>query len=721
MNSLEKQILYLMENLKRQVRIQPLNLGSTYYSSVSGGSGGPPGGIIGYLPQGRVTYDITEAEKLLPTYPPPSGVKLSLIDNLNHIRYRLGLIEDYGGLLPTTTSGVVGMDGRRIDYYVVNAPTSGFFTTLSYMPNSLKISWNGLNQFNTEFQATNPILGHFNTLNVIPSGSTVIADYWTYTTSGIVFTAGGGGGLGEILVQDNGTPVGSGITTLNFGANLDVTLNGETVTISGGGGGAIAVHENSTPVASGIATLNFTKGLEANETATDYITLAINQNKIIRRKHSWGDPPYEDTYYEPTEAGFLQAIDDASYHPGADGYLSTIYLPPCQISISSQLTIPEYTRIIGVGENYYGAENYTHLDFADDTIIDGYVALKDLHLDYYKNTDAEIHLFEFSGSYNFLFLENCSILCRNPNSGSSAYNYIAYSDYGNCRFIARNTKIRTQTSSSNAPYLCYTSVSNGIEYELINCYYYGTDSDFEISNTTDQSIYKEVYNFGWRYIEPHVLNKNVGLVVESGISRLGNYGEGNYTEIDTSGHITLYGEATVFDDLQTALVGQHLESPGSDITQNSSEGSLTFADTAVLSDYVTMNVQMSHGWKIGSTIYPHIHWWQTSSDVPNWLLQYRWQRNSYPKVTTWSGIAYSGMAFSYTSGTLNQITGFGSGIVPPVDAALSDILQVRLLRDTTNASTLFGGTDPLTGDSDVVNLDIHIEKDSIGSDEPYVK
>jgi hypothetical protein len=87
----ETNLLGLFNNMYRLIRVQPLVLGG--YTGWSGGQGGPPGGYVGYLPQTRVAYDTDEFATLLTT---GSG---TLLDNLNHIRARLGVIEasgDYG-------------------------------------------------------------------------------------------------------------------------------------------------------------------------------------------------------------------------------------------------------------------------------------------------------------------------------------------------------------------------------------------------------------------------------------------------------------------------------------------------------------------------------------------------------------------------------------------------------------------------------------------------
>ena len=201
---------------------------------------------------------------------------------------------------------------------------------------------------------------------------------------------------------------------------------------------------------------------------------------------------------------------------------------------------------------------------------------------------------------------------------------------------------------------------------------------------------------------------------------IGDVTGGNYVEIDNGGDLTLQGTATVFLDEFGPLIGQRLESPGSNITQNNAEGSLTFDSGCDLSDYVTMNVQFNHDRKAGADVIPHIHWWQTSADTPNWLIQYRWQRNGQAKETSWTSLAWVSNAFSYSAGTLNQISSFGA-ITPPASDGVSTQLQIRLLRDNANTSTLFGGADPIAGDVDALSMDVHKEVDAIGSYAEYSK
>jgi len=83
----ENQLMEFFTSMQSFNKLAILNLGGA--AGPGGGSGGPPGGFIGKLPQNMVTYDTTEEAT---AYTPPSG--MSLVDNLNHIRHRITVIED---------------------------------------------------------------------------------------------------------------------------------------------------------------------------------------------------------------------------------------------------------------------------------------------------------------------------------------------------------------------------------------------------------------------------------------------------------------------------------------------------------------------------------------------------------------------------------------------------------------------------------------------------
>jgi len=113
-NKLDRVILDLLESTAKNIKAHPLNLGGV--TGVGGGVGGPPGGFIGWLPQTRVAYDEDEFATLA-----TSGVP-SLLDNLNHIRYRLESLES-GTLI------VDDWDGNPTIYNVNELTFSGGIVT----------------------------------------------------------------------------------------------------------------------------------------------------------------------------------------------------------------------------------------------------------------------------------------------------------------------------------------------------------------------------------------------------------------------------------------------------------------------------------------------------------------------------------------------------------------------------------------------------------------
>lgn len=174
-----------LEALARNLRAQPLNLGGIIASG--GGGGGPPGGFIGMLPQTRVAYDLTEAEisGFVSPYPyDVSGVLISasLLDNLNHIRYRISVLEPGGEdagvdiynndiLVATGVTiidfhgavSVVDQGGGEVDvtisgidythYYnddlnsQIPTVSGGFYsTTNDFIVDTLRVYYNGLRQ-----------------------------------------------------------------------------------------------------------------------------------------------------------------------------------------------------------------------------------------------------------------------------------------------------------------------------------------------------------------------------------------------------------------------------------------------------------------------------------------------------------------------------------------------------------------------------------------------
>ena len=182
---------------------------------------------------------------------------------------------------------------------------------------------------------------------------------------------------------------------------------------------------------------------------------------------------------------------------------------------------------------------------------------------------------------------------------------------------------------------------------------------------------------------------------------------------------------TVYDDSKFPLMGQGLDTTSGRMGFNYFNGAAFFANNARYPDEpISMTDQMSHAWKEGTTIYPHIHWKQQSANIPNFLLAYKVIGNGGADVvetgyTNHTFLTLQSHAFTYTSGILNQISGFGG--ISMAGETVSSVVHYALFRDTGNASTEFAGADPSSLTELVTTFDVHYEIDTLGSREEYAK
>jgi hypothetical protein len=204
---------------------------------------------------------------------------------------------------------------------------------------------------------------------------------------------------------------------------------------------------------------------------------------------------------------------------------------------------------------------------------------------------------------------------------------------------------------------------------------------------------------------------SVNDVVINGTLQVGSATD--YTKIEADGTVTFVGNATVWDDLLGAAITLQQAGPG--ISRNLVENRVEYLATANTADYLVDSQQISHSWD-GTNINPHIHAWQTNASIPNWLVQYRWQKMGAIEVTAWTNLKCNTTVFTYPgSGVFHQLYTSGAGITPPTGAGISDILQFRVIRDTTNATGVFAGADPVAAVASVISFDTHIAKNTFGS------
>jgi hypothetical protein len=161
----EDQIAAMIWQLRKTIDMSPINFGGTTGSG--GGTEGRPGGYIGQLTQDRITYDLSE---IASSGVPASG--LSLVDNLNHIRYDISQLEP----LTINRNGV---------------PIASGVTVLDFS-HEFDVTPSGSDQANIEIGTVDDLQ-----FNVLPSGVEEVGGkvYW----NGTEYTLNVVTGLGPVL------------------------------------------------------------------------------------------------------------------------------------------------------------------------------------------------------------------------------------------------------------------------------------------------------------------------------------------------------------------------------------------------------------------------------------------------------------------------------------------------------------------------------------------
>lgn len=201
--------------------------------------------------------------------------------------------------------------------------------------------------------------------------------------------------------------------------------------------------------------------------------------------------------------------------------------------------------------------------------------------------------------------------------------------------------------------------------------------------------------------------------------KLGDIPNSNYTAFKDNGFMVMFGAAKGWrDELNDIL---KIQNSGTGFSVNAAECCVDVIQGANLSDYLFQNVQLNHDRDLTANIYPHMHFWQTENRLPNFIIEYRWQKKNGSKITSWTRLAMNTLVETYVSGTLNQIATTASGIAVPVGTDISDIVQFRFYRDYGNASGLFTGITPHAGTISLLSFDVHILFDALGSSTQAVK
>lgn len=119
--------------------------------------------------------------------------------------------------------------------------------------------------------------------------------------------------------------------------------------------------------------------------------------------------------------------------------------------------------------------------------------------------------------------------------------------------------------------------------------------------------------------------------------------------------------------------------------------------------YIVM--QLPHTWKMGTSIYPHIHWEPATNNIGTvkWQLSYRWRNHG----ATAAALTDLTLLTLTTGGVANVLRYDAFDTISGDTKDISSMLQIALSRT--------GTADSFTGSARLLEFDIHYQVDSRGS------
>lgn len=180
--------------------------------------------------------------------------------------------------------------------------------------------------------------------------------------------------------------------------------------------------------------------------------------------------------------------------------------------------------------------------------------------------------------------------------------------------------------------------------------------------------------------------------------------EGAEANVDITGYHLVHD---TWDDLRFPVESTRLGSnakPDYDYTNNG----LLFPRNDT-SEIIYIVAQFPHTMKYGTALKPHIHFIQNASQTPVFKLSYRWY-DPFQEVPSFTTITSTGVAQTYTSGSIHQILVFPEIVDATINAS-SSIMDIQIWRDDN----------VYVGDCLVKEFDIHFRSDTLGSLAEYVK
>jgi hypothetical protein len=213
-----------------------------------------------------------------------------------------------------------------------------------------------------------------------------------------------------------------------------------------------------------------------------------------------------------------------------------------------------------------------------------------------------------------------------------------------------------------------------------------------------------------------IINKEEGKAIILGGSNAGN----DNTTVENDGTVVFNGAATTWDDIRVSFAARNSgTAPAQCAFAGSSallEWSFPHISDAGNEKYLYCEVQLPHGWKEGSTIYPHVHWAPSTSGgtgTVTWQLDYAWADKDavFPVSASVTAALASVPSVAWTS-TMTSFDGGSPGAgINGSGKHISSILVCRITRIP----------DGYNGAVSLVGFDVHYEISTTGSRTPAAK
>ena len=190
----------------------------------------------------------------------------------------------------------------------------------------------------------------------------------------------------------------------------------------------------------------------------------------------------------------------------------------------------------------------------------------------------------------------------------------------------------------------------------------------------------------------------------------------DYSQFEADGTLVFAGAATVFDDILPTLANQNTGGSMPNMTLMGGSSNILAQEFANVSagEQFQGCWQLSHSWKEGSNIVPHIHLYVPDDGTGGDVV--------FTMVWTWQNIDSGTMTETSVNGTLTRAANAGIngnamisfGTISGSGKTISSLFSAKISR-------VQGGADTFSGTTWLRSADIHIEKDTVGSRQITIK